>query len=328
MLKKDIKDLISYHLRWYGRGYKYDCELNGTYIPSITELKNQASEGDEVKISVSKGHQRHYYGGYEIDRIRFTIEQTDKTERQIQEYRDRHKGSSIYACPRDYQKQKLYRWERNEVDGFKSDKVEDLGEANKYVKKIFNRYGMNPASVKYHAGRTRTCSYFGGGFQQLHEIRIGDWGFSKAVLIHESAHGFVYEMGYKGFVSSHGPLFVAVYIELLSEFLGYDKQDLIESAKERGLKVIEDLDIEKWYQRGNRDEDITISDLNYLRIENYALRDGTRLTESQVETLNHVRNGKTEKVDGRSARALVRRGILLKRGDDYKLSKKGENIVI
>lgn len=332
MTRQDIKDLISLNTQMYGRGFKYDVQIKKegesgfSWVNSMTELKNEAEVGDEVRIDVLTGHQSRYDRGHCYDVLRFEIEDSDRAHRRIEEYRESKNSTNvIYKDPQDNQKQTLYNWERGSIDNFKGDRFDTLEEAKNFVEKIFDDLDLTPPHLKYHAGRTRSCSYF----RIFHEIRIGDWGFSKAVLIHESVHGIVAQLGVERFVAAHGPLFLGIYIELLDKYLDYcDKEELkIDASYHYDLEFIEDPDLDYWKGLQENELEVDLSDINRLRKTEYVSTDGTELTENQKGVLFQIHNDNEESVDGRSAGALIRRNLLKKNGGGYELTEKGENAI-
>ncbi len=324
MKRKEIKDLISGWLMPYGRGYSYECQLNGNYIDGTNQLKSEASEGDEVEVDVFQGHQKQWSDGHLFDRLRFRIELNGENEEVIERYRNLH-NTSVYAeDPDEYQRQKLYRWERRFVDGFKvelNNKTEESAEA--FLEPVFERFPFDAPAVKHHAGRNSTCSYH--SFEN--EIRIGDWGYSKAVLIHEAAHAVVDKLGIEAFVSSHGPFFASVYVELLTRHLQEDKDELKRGLEAWGVEYIENFSLERWVRYYENDEKLEIPEINRVRKDNNVLRDGTKLNESQRETLKNVRRDSSPNsrdIDGRSARALTNRDLVDTKGGAYNLTERGE----
>lgn len=324
MKRKEIKDLIRGWLMPYGKGYSYECQLNGNYIDGTNQLKSEASEGDEVEVDVFQGHQKQWSDGHLFDRLRFRIELNGENEEVIERYRNLH-NTSVYAeDPDEYQRQKLYRWERRFVDGFKvelNNKTEEGAEA--FLKPVFDKFPFDAPAVKHHAGRDSTCSYH--SFEN--EIRIGDWGYSKAVLIHEAAHAVVDKLGIEAFVSSHGPFFASVYVELLSRHLAEDKTELKRGLEAWGVEYIENFSLERWVRYYENDDKLEIPEINRVRKDNNVLRDGTKLNESQKETLKNIRKDfslNSRDIDGRSARALVNRDLVDREEGSYKLTERGE----
>lgn len=327
--RQDIKDLISINTEMYGRGFKYKIMLRRKeedhyfLVNSITELKGSAEEGDEIRIEVLTGHQSRYDSGHSYDVLEFVVEETKENRRRIEEYRERKSNKNlIYSSPQDTQKQSLYDWERASVDKFKTDRLDSLDEAEKFIDKIFDDLGLTSPHLKYHAGRTSSCSYYG----TFHEIRIGDWGFSKPVLIHESVHGIVSQLGLSRFVASHGPLFLGIYIDLLDKYLDYcQKEELeIDASYHYDLEFIEDVNIEFWKMFKKNKRSIGIVEINRLRQTEYVSKDGVELTDNQKEVLYQVKENRNEKIDGRSVGALVRRSLLEKSDNEYKLTGKGK----
>lgn len=302
MTRQDIRDYISYWLKsdGYGRGYKYECYLNGEFVrEGLSYLKKVAQEGDTVRINVVAGHQHYRWGGYQVDKFIFDIENERRPIELVRKWRS--KKDVTY----DFQKSRTYAWERAAVEGFRDDKI-TLDAARKLLDTMFDKLGLSVPKIKLDPRRSRTCSYYGW----VHEIRMAEWGLTVPIVIHEAAHAVVNKLGASGNVSAHGPLYVRVYIDMLVEFGGYDKDHLEQTAKERGLKFVKSFDINGWKDRE------VIKDSDFER-----LRNPIELNEKQEQTLLDIGNGKT--VDGRSARALINRGLAIKSDGGYELTMEG-----
>jgi len=320
--KTEIRDLISAYLQPFGQGFKYYCRVNGNSIP-YGELRDEVENGDEVVIEVVKGHQGWSERCFDI--VSFDIEKNTQNLEKLERYRNKKNRVSVFLRDTDdYQKQKLYRWENRAVENYSSDKVEKTEKAaQNFINPIFNQFGFEPSTVKYHAGRSATCSYH----SYEDEIRIGDWGYNKGTLIHESAHSIVQKLGVSNFVSDHGPFFVSVFMKLLADYFDESLNELKDEADYYNLDYIDDLDINWWVDYRNNDGEIDLEFLNYLRQENYILKDGTKLNENQMEEFKKIKNDKNG-VDGRSARALINKNLVKENGEGYVLTERGEEALV
>lgn len=111
---------------------------------------------------------------------------------------------------RDYQRAKLYRWERDHVFP-KLPQTLSLDACETLVLKAYRWWerpsGLNwrwsPPLVTDGRGRRHAC-----GSREI--IKLPRWARTVPVVLHECAHGMSDD--------KHGPAFVRVYIELLGEF--------------------------------------------------------------------------------------------------------------
>ena len=102
-----------------------------------------------------------------------------------------------------------------------------LEECTALVKEAYALYGVRPPVVKDGRGRRIAC----GG---LMFIKLPKWARMNYVVLHECAHGLTMHLGGK---EAHGPLFVRVYIELVSKLTGIKVSELYLNAKDCGVKI-------------------------------------------------------------------------------------------
>lgn len=79
-----------------------------------------------------------------------------------------------------------------------------------------------PPKVTDGRGRRHAC-----GSRQV--IKLPRWSRTTAVVLHECAHGLAADM--------HGPVFAAVYVELLARFAGLDADRLRRTAAAACVEV-------------------------------------------------------------------------------------------
>lgn len=318
MLRKDVRDLIDWHLAEYGQGYGYEIYLNGRRIWRSGDLKKEAQEGDRVMVEVYRGHGK-YAGGYVIDNIEFVIENDQDAIARQRRYREsRREMRQKYKRPNDYQRQRLYSWERKAVVGFR-DKI-TWEESVEFVNDMFERLGLPAPKMKFHRGRTRRCAYY----PSFHEIRMGPWGLTKPILVHEAAHAVVKLAGLNSQLASHGPAFVRAYIDLMGRFLLTQHPDkLTQNAKAFGLDVADDFDFQKLAKLVKEGKDVPADVVESLR---KPTKNDQKLNEKQLAALKAIKVGR--EVDGRSARALVNRGYAAKTlKGGYLISPEGEKML-
>lgn len=132
----------------------------------------------------------------------------------------------------DKQKNRVYAWE-NAVIAPK-DKTEILfAQVEPLVRYIWLAEGLDyppqvlpmPKKKTKKADATRVA------------VRFGDKTFTW-IVVHELAHSLTSLCD--GRSNHHGALFMGMYLQLLSRYLKCDFQELVESARDVGLKVKED----------------------------------------------------------------------------------------
>lgn len=232
MNKTDIRDLLKAYPwdRGYGKGFGYDWFLNGDWYPSKKDMLKVIEEGDNINLSVYTAR-----GGYEVDSIRFKVEDSSETQDLLEYYRqqrssNRTKNGNI----RDYQKTKVYRWERAVIreSGLENLKL-TFDQSVALVEEIFFTYGKEaPEVIEKRALKKFSYSYHDGSIGLAKE-----WGNNKKVVIHEAAHSLLTLNGFASgsVISPHGPEFVAVYVELLELFLGIDRKLMLRLIDWYGL---------------------------------------------------------------------------------------------
>ena len=302
MTRSQIRQLISEKTRWYGRGFSYECYINGNCVGGSQELRKQVEEGDEVRIEVFKNQ-------FVAGRIRFQVE-----ESEIIESRSNTKNN-IHNRPRDSQKSKLYTWEKLDVfrNGWRKNRVESERKAGEFVKGICKKFGFENSipSVRHRSGRKK-CEYY----PRKDEIRIGGWGFSKEILVHETAHAILEKLNINRIVASHGPAFTTLFMKALSKILGYSIEEMKNKADRRGLDYLEDFNTKRWKNK----ERLSVKEIGELRGETYHTKRGETLTNPQLQAIQDIRNG--NQPDGRSLRALKNKGYAEKENGDFKLHEE------
>lgn len=306
MTRSQIKQLISEKTRWYGRGFSYECYINGNCIGGSQELHRRAEEGDEVRIEVFKNQ-------FIAGRIRFQVEEDEISGTSSTK-------NSIHTRPRDSQKSKLYTWEKLDVfrGGWRKNQVESEQEAEEFIKNICEDFGFSAPSVRHNSGRKK-CAYF----PREDEIRIGGWGgFSKEILVHETAHAVLEKLGLNKFIASHGPAFTTLFMKMLSKTLGYSIEEMKEKADRRSLDYLENFGAEKWE---NKDE-LSVKEIGKLRGETYHTKRGETFTQAQLQAIQDIRNG--NQPDGRSMKALKNRGYAEKQnGEKWQLQNEEKLLI-
>ena len=301
MTRSQIKQLISEKTRWYGRGFSYECYINGNHIGGSQELRKQAKKGDEVRIEVFKNQ-------FVAGRIRFQVEESEISGTPSTK-------NNIHTRPRDSQKSKLYTWEKLDVfqNGWRKNRVESEQKAEEFVEEICAEFGFEDSvpSVR-HRSRRKKCEYY----PRKDEIRIGGWGFSKEILVHETTHAILEKLNLNRLVASHGPAFTTLFMKALSKTLGYSIGEMKEKADRRSLDYLEDFNSKRWKNK----ERLSVKEIGELRGETYHPKRGETLTDPQLQAIQDIRNG--NQPDGRSLRALQNKGYAEKEDGDFKLREE------
>jgi hypothetical protein len=134
---------------------------------------------------------------------------------------------------RDFQRSRVYAWEK--ANGYFRDMDTISMEAcQAYATKVFaserGRYGLaGRGAPEVRRGRGRSEASWHG-----HYIKLGTKGRRPATIVHEVAHCLTPGDQPGG---AHGPRFVGVLIGLMARHLGADRDALVASAEEMGVKV-------------------------------------------------------------------------------------------
>jgi hypothetical protein len=129
--------------------------------------------------------------------------------------------------PRDFQRARVYRWEAEHVfphagERLSLDQCRALvDQAYRWREKPGSDPSWQPPRVTDGRGRRHAC-----GSREV--IKLPRWARTRAIVLHECAHGMADDQ--------HGPKFVAVYVELLVEFAGLDAQGLRQSMSSSSIE--------------------------------------------------------------------------------------------
>ncbi len=136
--------------------------------------------------------------------------------------------------PRDFQRARVYRWEAAHVLGQPgASEPLPLDACRALVDAVFRwaerpdpataaAGAWSPPRVTDGRGRRHAC-----GSRQA--IKLPRWARTRAIVLHECAHGLAADL--------HGPEFVAVYVDLLARFAGLDPTALRASTDAAGVAV-------------------------------------------------------------------------------------------
>jgi len=155
---------------------------------------------------------------------------------------------------KDYQRQKVYNWERSIAKHFgKNMWGAEITpkECEQFATKIWNKYKnktcyhfnsdydyCSKVKVKLVGGSTCTMrsGYFSirrktkdGKFSYYKKMHLTVMGCNNRIVIHEIAHALAPRK------SMHDKYFVGIYMYLMAEYLGYDLKFMIKNANENGI---------------------------------------------------------------------------------------------
>lgn len=136
---------------------------------------------------------------------------------------------------RDYQKNRVYRWEREIVKPKDTILLTSYDTAQNIVDYMWNNVGIfgNPPIV---VPKTTTSRFSTGARDMLHmkPNHLFTW-----ILIHEMAHAWDNTMDENGvmYSSGHGPEYVARYVYLLDKFLKISNLYLQYTLKEHKVDI-------------------------------------------------------------------------------------------
>jgi hypothetical protein len=133
--------------------------------------------------------------------------------------------------PRDFQRARVYRWEAEHVFPRAGDRL-SLERCRALVEAAYRwreEPGAEPAwappVVTDGRGRRHACG-------SRAAIKLPRWARTRAVVLHECAHGMADDQ--------HGPGFVAAYVELLARFAGLDGAGLRATLAAAGVRVAQE----------------------------------------------------------------------------------------
>lgn len=141
---------------------------------------------------------------------------------------------------RDFQRQFVYDWENwynareEKADQTATMSLEDI---KAMAMPMLRYFGYKRDDIEIKDGRGTRCAYAYGDYAMgFPKFARKNW-----IVAHECAHIIVsHHFGdnrSQKALTSHGAIFVGVYIELLVHFFGYDRQYLKDTAKLGRVKV-------------------------------------------------------------------------------------------
>ncbi len=128
---------------------------------------------------------------------------------------------------RDNQRQKVYNAERTTSMWKQPDRIDDIHELTKYVKKISKsawfrrRFGPNEIAVKDGRRRSSACGGWG-------EINMPRWSRFKLCILHEFAHAVQTRVARGS--AWHGREFCKIYIAFVKKWIGAEAAEELKQA--------------------------------------------------------------------------------------------------
>lgn len=137
------------------------------------------------------------------------------------------------ARPRDFQRGRVYSWEQAHVFPLAAGERLSLEACRALVAQAYRwREAAScrdpawaPPRVTDGRGRRHACG-------SRAAIKLPRWARTRAVVLHECAHGMADDQ--------HGPSFVAAYVALLGRFAGLDGAGLRATLAAEGVKVADE----------------------------------------------------------------------------------------
>lgn len=130
--------------------------------------------------------------------------------------------------PRDFQRARVYRWEAEHVFPHAGERL-SLDQCRTLVEEAYRwreRPGPDPSwkppLVTDGRGRRHAC-----GSREV--IKLPRWSRTRAIVLHECAHGMADDQ--------HGPKFVGTYVALLVEFAAMTYDELRAGLASTGIKI-------------------------------------------------------------------------------------------
>lgn len=134
--------------------------------------------------------------------------------------------------PRDFQRSRVYRWEARHVFPHAGEPL-DLAACAALVERAYRWHEAPDGTMRWAPprvtdgrGRRHAC-----GSREV--IKLPRWARTRAVVLHECAHGMADDQ--------HGPRFVAIYAALLERFMGLDRAYLLATLAAARVQVAAEL---------------------------------------------------------------------------------------
>lgn len=141
---------------------------------------------------------------------------------------------------KDFQQSRVYRWEDKVVakDPRSGNRVKlTLEECQKLASELTGFECVCEPS-KYRGSSDAKANAYGGweyrDGKPVPVLTLPRWARKPWVVCHEAAHVVAIHEGY---TTGHGPEYMAIYIGMLADMLGFNEAELRASAEKHGVKV-------------------------------------------------------------------------------------------
>ena len=132
-----------------------------------------------------------------------------------------------YTKVRDYQRTRVYKWERLEFNWdnelLSLDQCQAL--CNKYAPHTLTGFNLTATDGR---GRRNACAKI-----DRHQVCLPRWARKAWIVLHEIAHHLAYDPAH----ADHGHQYMQEYVQLLAKHYNRDLQALRDSAVGYGLRV-------------------------------------------------------------------------------------------
>lgn len=176
------------------------------------------------------------------------VEDLQHAAKKANKHAEKAKGVNMRRTanrrPRDSQRSKMYKWERDEPllrNLWKSMPEDDVV---KFFDKVVNeefKYGHKPTLTFRSGGRSSYGSIFG--------IRLLPCHHNKHIVLHELAHTMTFHDNMDKQIAGHGAEFMGMLVYLLVKHCNVDYSSLRESINQAKLKCDMPKCYWKWVQR-------------------------------------------------------------------------------
>ena len=177
--------------------------------------------------------------------------------------------------PADFQKQKMYDWEKGLMIPALHQPITDMTELTALVWQVCRDYQVPLLTVQDGRGRSATSAFrwrvpvqgrpdvlmkhsLTGNVRAV-SLSIPKAGRLVRIVLHETAHYLTHCQFGLGATAGHGAEFVGTLVELFSRYVGLDKQALIDDARRSGVAVAEGnihiVEGQAWQANWSEDDD-------------------------------------------------------------------------